>query len=107
MAGQIGKFFKRAGLTVGVLLLAGIAFIAHEWYARPFFINNYFNRVFIQYIWDKPEMLTRMRLFEQIGITDHNAEWNDDSVQRHLLESSVEDQRTDADLRSGMSSGWR
>lgn len=80
MAGQIGKFFKRAGLTVGVLLLAGIAFIAHEWYARPFFINNYFNRVFIQYIWDKPEMLTRMRLFEQIGITDHNAKWNDDSV---------------------------
>ena len=79
MAGKIGKFFKRAGLTVGVLLLAGIAFIAHEWYARPFFINNYFNRVFIQYIWDKPEMLTTMGMLEQLGINGHNAKWNDDS----------------------------
>jgi len=80
MAGKIARFFKRAGLAVGVLLLASIAFVAHEWYAQPFFINNYFNRVFIQYIRDKPEMLTRMGMLEQIGITGHNARWNDDSV---------------------------
>lgn len=80
VAGKIAKFFKRAGLATGVLLLVGIAFIAHEWYARPFFINNYFNRVFIQFIWDKPEMLTSMGILEQIGINGHNARWNDDSV---------------------------
>ncbi len=54
-------------------------FAAHEWYARPFFINNFFNRVFIQYIWDKPEMLTSLGVLEQLGMTGHNAEWNDDS----------------------------
>lgn len=80
MAGKTARFFKRAALAVGVLLLAGIAFVLHEWYAQPFFINNYFNRVFIQYVRDKPEMLTRMGMLEQIGITSHNAEWNDDSV---------------------------
>jgi uncharacterized protein (DUF885 family) len=79
MAGKVATFFKRAGLTVGVLLIAGIAFVAHEWYARPFFINNYFNRVFIQYALSKPEMLTSMGLLEQFGITGHNANWNDDS----------------------------
>ena len=74
MAGKVGKFFKRAGLTVGVLLVVGIAFGLHEWYGKPWFINNYFNRVFIQFIWDKPEMLTSMGMLEQIGINGHNAE---------------------------------
>ena len=68
MAGKIRKFFKRAGLTVGALLVIGIAFGLHEWYGKPWFINNYFNRVFIQYIWDKPEMLTSMGMLEQVGI---------------------------------------
>jgi uncharacterized protein (DUF885 family) len=80
MAGKVAKFFKRAGLAVGVLLAVAVAFGLHEWYGKPFYINNYFNRVFIQFIWDKPEMLTSMGILEQIGITGHNAEWNDDSI---------------------------
>jgi uncharacterized protein (DUF885 family) len=80
MAGKVAKFFKRAGLAVGVLLAVAVAFGLHEWYGKPFFINNYFNRVFIQYIWDKPEMLTSMGMLEQIGITGHNADWSDDSI---------------------------
>jgi uncharacterized protein (DUF885 family) len=79
MAGKIRKFFKRAGLTVAVLLVLAVSFAAHEWYARPFYINNYFNRAFIQFIWDKPEILTAMGMLEQLGINGHNAEWNDDS----------------------------
>jgi len=80
MAGKIATFVERAGLTVGVLLLVGIAFIAHEWFARPFVINNYFNHVFIQYVWEKPKMLTSMDMLEPLGITGHSAECNDDSI---------------------------
>ncbi len=80
MAGKVGKFFKRLGLAVGVLVAVAVAFGLHEWYGKPFYINNYFNRVFIQYIWDKPEMLTSMGILEQVGITGHNADWNDDSI---------------------------
>ena len=79
MAGKIGKFFKYTGLTVAVMVTVGGLFAAHEWYARPVFINNYFNRAFIQYIWDKPQMLTNLGVLEQFGIHGHNAEWNDDS----------------------------
>ncbi len=79
MAGLIRKIFKRTALAVGVVILLGVAFAAHEWYARPLFINNFFNRAFIQFIWDKPEMLTSMGILESIGINGHNAEWNDDS----------------------------
>ncbi len=79
MAGKIKKFFKYLGLTVGVVLVLGMSFTAHEWYAKPFYINNFFNRAFIQFIWDKPEMLTSMGILEQLGMNSHNAEWNDDS----------------------------
>lgn len=80
MAGMVAKFFKRTAVAVAVLLLLGAAFIAHEWYAKPFFINNFFNRAFVQFILDKPEMLTSMGILESLGIHGHNAEWNDDSV---------------------------
>ena len=79
MAGIVMKIFRRAGLTVAVLLLLAGSFAAHEWYAKPFFINNFFNRAFIQYIWDKPEMLTGMGILEQFGMKGHNAKWDDDT----------------------------
>ena len=79
MDGKVKTFFKRAGLTVAALFVVVASFGAHEWYAKPFFINNYFNRVFIQYIWEKPEMLTSMGILEQLGINGHNAKWSDDS----------------------------
>ncbi len=79
MAGRVGTFFKRAGLTFAVLLLLGAAFVAHEWYAKPFYINNFFNRAFIQYIWDKPETLTVLGILEQFGIKGHNGKWDDNS----------------------------
>ena len=79
MAGKTKKFFKYFGLTFAVLLIIGGSFIAHEWYARPFFINNYFNRAFIQFIWDKPETLTSLGVLEQLGMNGHNADWNDDT----------------------------
>ena len=79
MAGIVKKIVRRAGLTVAVLLLLAGSFAAHEWYAKPFFINNFFNRAFIQYIWDKPEMLTGMGILEQFGLKGHNAKWDDDT----------------------------
>ena len=79
MASKVKRFFKRAGLTAAIMLVSAAAFVAHEWYAKPFFINNFFNRAFIQFVWDKPEFLTSMGILEQLGITGHNAKWNDDS----------------------------
>ncbi|WOJ94745.1 DUF885 domain-containing protein [Congregibacter variabilis] len=79
MSGKIKKIGKYVGLTLGSLLLVLAAFAAHEWYAKPFFIGNFANRVFVQYLIKSPEDLTYLGIFEQFGITGHNAEWNDDS----------------------------
>lgn len=79
MAGKVKTFFKRLALSVAGVFVLVAAFAAHEWYAKPFFINNFFNRAFIQYVADKPEMLTSLGILEQVGIHGHNARWNDDS----------------------------
>ncbi len=79
MAGIVKKFVKYTGLGFAVLLVLASAFVAHEWYGKPLYINNFFNRAFIQYIWDKPETLTYLGILEQLGMNGHNAEWNDDS----------------------------
>lgn len=77
--GAVKTTFKRLGQGVGIVLVLGIGFAAHEWFAKPFYINNFFNRAFIQFIWDQPETLTSLGILEGIGITGHNAEWNDDT----------------------------
>ena len=79
MNGNIKKIRKHLGLTLVSLLLLFVAFAAHEWYARPFFIGNFANRTFVQYLMKSPEDLTYLGIFEQFGINGHNGEWNDDS----------------------------
>lgn len=75
------KHLKRGLLGLGALIALAAAFAAHEWYAaKPFFVNNFYNRAFLKYVLDRPEALTAMGMLEQLGITGHNARWDDDSL---------------------------
>ena len=77
MAGKVKKFFKWTGITFGVALVLGGAFGYHEWNAdKPFFINNFYNRVFVQFAIENPETLTSIGVLENFGINGHNAEWS-------------------------------
>ena len=81
MAGRIKKTFKWLGIVLAVVLVLGGSFAAHEWNAdKPFYVNNFYNRVFIKYVLKRPEGLTRMGMLEQLGIEGHNAEWDDGSI---------------------------
>ncbi len=62
-----------------LILVSGAAFFAHEWYAKPFFINNYFNRLALKIALDSPETLTSLHFLEPLGIDGHNAELDDAS----------------------------
>ncbi|HSG82112.1 MAG TPA: DUF885 family protein, partial [Gemmatimonadota bacterium] len=75
------KYLKRSLLGLGALVVLAAAFAAHEWYAaKPFFVNNFYNRAFLKYVLDRPEALTVMGMLDQVGITGHNARWDDDSL---------------------------
>ena len=74
------KIMKWLGLTVGVILVLGGAFIAHSWYFKPVNINIFFARAFLQVALESPEMLSSIHVLEQFGIKGHNAELDDDSM---------------------------
>jgi uncharacterized protein (DUF885 family) len=80
------RVLKWVGLLVLVVLLAAGALVAHTWYAKPLSINWFFEKVFVKYALDNPELLTSLRLFEQVGINGHNARLADASMARETKE---------------------
>ncbi len=73
------KWIGGGALVLG-LILAGL--MAHTWYAKPLSINWFFEKVFLKYALDNPELLSSLRLFEQVGITGHNAKLADASMRK-------------------------
>ena len=70
-----------AGLLL-VAVLVGAAFFVHVWYFKPLDIDWYYTRVFTRYVLDDPELLSRLRLLEGMGITSHNDDLTDASPAR-------------------------
>ena len=73
------RVFKWIGFIVLSLLLLAAALAAHTWNAKPVSINWFYTRVFAQFALHNPELLTRLRMLEQVGIRGHNAKLGDAS----------------------------
>lgn len=70
--------------TVLVLLLAGTVFIVNLVWFRPFSINHFYEKVFIEYALEDPEALSQLRILEGMGINFHNDDLTDISNERVL-----------------------
>ena len=66
-------------LLLGLVLLAG-ALAAHTWYFKPLSINWFYTRSFLRFALDNPELLTRLRILEPMGVRSHNARLTDASI---------------------------
>jgi uncharacterized protein (DUF885 family) len=73
------RFFTWTGWLVLGLLLLGGGLLAHTWYFKPLSINWFYARVFLDFGLDNPEMMTQLRVLEQVGMRSHNAELTDAS----------------------------
>jgi len=73
------RAFKWIGIILLTLILLAAALAAHTWYAKPLSINWFYTRVFAQFSIDNPELLTRLRMLEPLGIRSHNAKLGDSS----------------------------
>jgi len=71
---------KWFGLILLTLIVVVTALAAHAWYAKPLAISWFYNRVLMQFAIDNPELLTQLRILEQIGIHSHNAKFGDSSL---------------------------
>lgn len=98
-------------LILSAILLVG-AFIAHEWNAKPFFINNFFNRFALKMALQSPETLTSLHFLEALGINGHNADLDDASprstveffeflqAEKKILDSYKDSSLSEAELMS-------
>lgn len=69
--------------TVGGLLLAGLIaasiFLVNLVWFRPFSLNHFYEKIFVSFLLDNPELLTMMGIAEQFGYRRHNGQLNDES----------------------------
>jgi uncharacterized protein (DUF885 family) len=66
------------GLLLAGLLAASIFLVNLVWF-RPFSLNLFYEKVFVTFMLDNPELLTMMGIAEQFGYRRHNAHLNDES----------------------------
>lgn len=74
----MGNWFLR----ILLLILAVVAVLAVNaiWF-KPFSSRVFYERVFLEYGLESPELLTQLRMLESIGIRNHNAKLDDRSQQ--------------------------
>jgi uncharacterized protein (DUF885 family) len=68
--------------SVGILAVALIvtaAFLINLIWFRPWSLNLFYEKVFVQVLFDEPELLSSLGLVEQFGFTSHNGRLNDES----------------------------
>jgi uncharacterized protein (DUF885 family) len=70
------KYFL--GVVVAVVIAAAIFLVNLIWF-RPWNLNHFYEKVFAEFIFTEPEVLSSLGLVEQFGITGHNGKLGDES----------------------------
>jgi uncharacterized protein (DUF885 family) len=71
------------GLSAAVLLLFGYWAVRMVW-LRPFNVDHFFERAYIEFLWSDPESLTLTGILEDYGLSGHESELTDVSPARTL-----------------------
>jgi uncharacterized protein (DUF885 family) len=79
MMHRFKRFLKFAGVLLILLAVMAGALAVNAVYFRPWSIRVFFERAFLRYALDDPELLTTLGLLEQFGIRAHNAKLTDAS----------------------------
>ena len=64
---------------VAVLLLVAAVFAVNAIWFRPWSLNVFYEKVFVEVLLEEPELLSALGLVEQFGITGHNGKLSDES----------------------------
>jgi uncharacterized protein (DUF885 family) len=66
------------GIVVAIVIAAAILLTNLIWF-RPWNLNAFYEKVFVEVIFSEPELLSALGLVEQFGITSHNGKLSDES----------------------------
>ena len=93
------KVLKVVGGLAGLTLLAAIVFAVNAVWFRPWSLRVFYEKVFITYALENPELLTSVGIAEKFGYRAHNARLADASVENTLADLARA-RRNLADLRA-------
>lgn len=80
---MVKKIFKWLGIVLLTVIVVGGSFATYEWHAdKPFRFRSYVDREVLKMAFESPETLTSLGFLESIGITGHNAELDDASIEK-------------------------
>src|SRR5436189_6469823 len=87
------RILKWSFSIILVLIVITAVFMINLIWFRPWSLNLFYEKVFAEFIFSQPELLTQLGLVEQFGITGHNGKLNDESPahQQRLIERWKED----------------
>ena len=72
--------FKALGALLSASLLAVAIFLVNLVWFRPFSLNLFYEKAFVTFVLENPELLTSIGIAEQFGYRRHNAHLDDISV---------------------------
>jgi uncharacterized protein (DUF885 family) len=65
--------------TILLLVASGAIWLTNLIWFRPFNINHFYERIFIEFVLKNPELLSTLRMLEPMGIDFHNDDLNNGS----------------------------
>jgi uncharacterized protein (DUF885 family) len=74
------KILKTLGALLAIGVLGAAVFAVNLIAFRPFSLNLYYEKVFVAFALENPELLTQFGIAEQFGYRRHNAHLDDESV---------------------------
>jgi uncharacterized protein (DUF885 family) len=80
---MVKKIFKWLGMLLLTVIIIGGSFAAYEWNAdKPMRFRSFVDREVLKMAFESPETLTSLGFLESIGITSHNGELDDASLEK-------------------------
>jgi len=73
------RVLKWLGAIIAVVVIAVAVFVVNLIWFRPWSLNLFYEKVFAEVLFDRPEVLSMLGLVEQFGITGHNGKLDDES----------------------------
>lgn len=80
------KVLKWLGGILGVLVVVVGVFVVNLIWFKPFFINHFFERVFLRFAIESPEILTSTRILKPIGLRFYHDDLADQSDEATLAQ---------------------
>src|SRR5881409_3194030 len=73
------RLLKWIGAIIAVVAIAFAVFLTNLVWFRPWSLNLFYEKVFVEVLFDHPQLLSTLGLVEQFGITNHNGKLDDES----------------------------